>query len=477
MTDVNSLVDGHDPEHALQTNHLTRGRLSALAIASYIPAVGIATFPFLLFGAAGNGSWLAALLGFVGLIGVGIAIIAFARRFVVTGSLYSYIAHVFGPWSKLLMAVSLFLGYIAQTSCNTFLIGIYAGSFLHSVGVDSAQSTPFQIGIYALAILISCAVAYRGLDISVTVAVGLALISLPLVIIITIASAAHTGLDLGAQLSMQGSSWPGVFTGLAAGAAFLVAFESCAALAAETKEPRRSVPWAVMSVPVVLGLLYLAATFMQVPGLRASGDALAAGESAPSALAKTAGLSPLFGQACDLLLALATFASLIGFINYGSRFVATLSAERMLPDSLASVGARFHTPGAAIITLGVLGFVTMTAVMTITRQDYLTVYYALATLLVYFWVIPYLLICAGAVVLLRRENRLTVWVVVCALVGASTMAWLYANGIVNPAPAPVNAMSYVFLIATAVGFVAFWIKNRRSGPLDSSVGAEGRTAR
>ncbi len=459
-------------EAELGATHLSRRQLSSLAIASYIPAVGVATFPFLLFGAAGNGSWLAALLGFIGCIAIGQAIIVFCKRYVVTGSLYSYIAHVFGPWSRTITAVCLFLGFICQVACNTFLIGIYGGSFLVSIGVGGGLDSGLQIALYAGAILIAAAVAYRGLDISVTVALALTAISLPIVLFITIFSGIHTGLDLGPQLSMEGSTLAGVFTGLAAGAAYVVAFESCASLAAETREPKRNVPWAVMSVPIVLGVLYLFSTFLQVPGLTASSELLDAGLSAPAALAQNAGLGTVIGQICDLVLSIAGFASLIGFMNYGSRFIATIASDGLLPKRIAHVHPRFHTPSTSIVTLSVLGLGTMVVLLIVTQQGIFTVYTALATLLVFYWVIPYLLIAAGAVVLMRRLKSLTIGLVISSVVGAAMFAWLYVNSLVYPPPAPINAMSWLFVVTIVVGFVAFWVIERRRRDTVGSPDAE-----
>lgn len=467
-------LDIHHEVAGLGEGQLSRAELVGLALASYIPPVGLASVPALLLVTAGNGSWLGALISAVATSLVGLSVITFARRYVVTGSLYSYIAHVFGPWARILTGAALFLGYVAQVGTIAFLIGLFSGSFLLSVGVESAFDVGMQMLIYSVAVLIAATVAYRGLDTSVRTAVTLAVVSVPLMVVITVAAAMSAGLDLGAQLSLEGATPSGIFQGIAAGAVFLIAFESSTALAAETRDPRRAVPLAVMCVPVGLGALYVVATLLQVPALVAASGSLAAGTSPAAALALEGGLGSTVATATDLVLAIATFAALIGFINYGSRFVATLAADGLLPAAAGRVHPRHQSPATAVVTVSSLGLGAILVLVALNPDDILGVYNSVATLIVYFWVLPYLLICAGAVRLLAREGRLTVLAVVGAVAGAATMAWLYLNGLVNPPAAPLDAMSYVALIALALVFVVFLTIDRlRPRPTDLT-GRSGR---
>ena len=146
--------------------------------------------------------------------------------------------------------------------------------------MTNALETGPQLAITGIAIAIAFAIAYRGLDTSIRVAVTLAVISLPLVIVISVASVLHTGLNLAVQFDFGSASLSGTLHGVVLGAAFLVGFESCTALAMEARDPRRSVPLAVMSVPVVLGAIFPIVTLMQVPGLIAAVEAAEHGEDA-----------------------------------------------------------------------------------------------------------------------------------------------------------------------------------------------------
>jgi amino acid transporter len=438
----------HTSEH-LETGHLGRGQLVSLSLASFIPAVGMALVPVLLFSSAGMTSWLSALLGATAVIFVGLSVTRFARRFIASGSLYSYIGEVFGLWAQRLMAAALLAGFLAQVAGISGIVGIFVGSFLASLGLTAALGPWPQIAIYIVAACIAASIAYRGLDTSVRVAVTLAVLSVPLMMLITVASAAHTGLMLEQQLDFGAWSLSGTLQGMASGAAFLVAFESCSSLAAETKDAKRNVPLAVMAVPVVLGALYMVCTVLQIPGLAAASSLLEAGVSPPAALAIQSGLGDQVAIATDAVLAVATFGALIGFINYGARFAMTLGADRLLPKALASVHPRFHSPHIAIIVLTLLGVGGM-SVLALIVGDVLAAYNAIATLLVYEWVLPYLLITAGAIVLIVREGGFRPGPIIASALGGIGMGWIFINGLINPPPAPYDSMSWVTFIAIGV---------------------------
>ena len=148
---------------------------------------------------------------------IGVSVITFARRYVGTGSVYSYMPHVFGAWARLLVGAALAIGFVALIAGVLLLTGIFAGSFLVAIGLESGLSAGVIAATSAGAIAIAAALAYRGLDASVRTAVVLTLLTVPIIALITLAIAMHTGLHLGAQLSLEGSSLSGIFQGVAAG--------------------------------------------------------------------------------------------------------------------------------------------------------------------------------------------------------------------------------------------------------------------
>jgi amino acid transporter len=446
----------------LETGHLKSAQIIALALTSQTPAVALATVPFLLVLTAGNASWLGALIIAITTACIGFSVITFARRYVGTGSVYSYMPHVFGAWGRLLVGATLAIGFVTLIAGVLLLTGVFAGSFLVAIGLSSGLSA----GVIALAstsaIVVAAALAYHGLDASVRTAVVLTLMTVPIIALTTLAIALHTGLGLGAQLRLEGSSVSGIFQGVAAGAVFVVAFESSAALAAETAAPKRNIPLAVMSIPVILGAAYLLATLLQVPGLVAAAEAINSGLSPAAALAQEARLGGVVVKSIDLVLAVANLASLIAFVNYGSRFVATLATDGLLPSAVAKVHKRFRSPSVAVLVLATAAQGCLLVLIWLYPNDLLTtVFPSLSTLTVYTWVIPWVLVCVGSIVLRVREHKVQPTPVLAALIGASATVWIYVNAIINPPPSPVDEMTYVFLVAASVTFAAFVVLDHR----------------
>lgn len=461
MTGISPPGPSHPaPEPHLESGRLSRSSLVSLSLASFFPAVAIALVPLLVFGTAGMHAWQSSLLATIAVVCVGRAVTTFARRFVATGSLYSYVGEVFGPWARYLTGAALLGGFLTAIAALAAVVGIFTGSFLVSHGVANALHFGPQVVIFAVAIVMAAAIAFRGLDTSVLIAVTLTALSLPLVLVITIASARHTGLDATHQFSFADFSVNGILQGVAVGTAFLIGFESCTALAAESRDPRRNVPLAVMAVPVVLGGVFPIATILQVPGLAAASDQLAAGMSAPAALALQAGLGSWVATASDAVLAVATFAALIGFINYGARFAMTLAEDRLLPLSLARIHPRHHSPFVASAVLSLIGFALISALVFVT-DDVTVAYTPIATLLVYLWVVPYVLIAIGAIVLTARAREVRPFLWLASSLGGAAIAWSYVNGLINPPAPPADSMSWIALLVLAVLLVVITTTARR----------------
>ncbi|MGY1746512.1 APC family permease [Blastococcus sp. SYSU D00695] len=447
-------------ELGLEPGHLTAPQLVSLAVASFVPAVGMSFAPLLFFQSAGAQAWTSALLAMIITISVGLSVIVFARRFVVTGSLFSYISEVFGPWARHITAAALLLGFVMQLGAMGNLVGIYVGSVLIESGVDNALDLEVQAVVMAVAMGVVGIIASRGLDTSWRVIVVSALVTVPVMLYVSIGSAVETGLHLSEQFDLTGFSPDAVFQGMAGGVSFLVAFESCSALASETSAPKRTVPLAIMSVPVVIGLIYLVTTVLQVPGLASSMSELAEGASPVAALAGVAGLPEWAGSIGDLLIGLTVFASLLGFVNFGSRYLVTLGELSLLPRPITSVHRRRNTPVVAIVALLVLAYSFMVG-MIYYSGDLTSAYTALVSAVVICWAPMYMLVTVGAVVLMVRNRELRIVPLVGSVVGFSGMAFLYVNGWISPPATPADQMSWLIPIAIAVIAVSFALAARR----------------
>ncbi|MDD5730592.1 MAG: APC family permease, partial [Candidatus Omnitrophica bacterium] len=150
----------------------------------------------------------------------------------------------------------------------------------------------------------------------------------------------------------------------------LVGFESCTALSAETKDPEKTIPKAIIISLIVQGLIaylfqYFGASFMVseklVSGSGASavtGMAAAAASSAPIGdLAKLIGnsLLPGFGFGLMITMAITVGIAVIGTtlscMNTAMRVSAGMAADRELPSSLGFIHTKYITPHISLAAL------------------------------------------------------------------------------------------------------------------------------
>lgn len=451
---------------------LKRGTLGVwaalgLAIVVFNPALSTATVGAFVAPYAGNAAWLSVLAGAVVIGCIGLAIIPFARRFVVTGALYSYLSNVFGEWAKVLSGAALAVGYVVGMMAMLGALGVYFGSWLVSIGWSHGNDLVVQAAIYAVATLAAGTLAYRGLDASTKISVGLLALCFPFVLIVLVGVVVGPGLDLGPQLSLDGFSMSGFTQGMIVSVTFLVVFETSAATALETRDPIRTVPRVIMAIPIVVGTLNVLAALITVPalGTAGAGEAMAAGASPIAAIAEDAGLGGI-ANVVDLALSVSIFAGIVGFYNYAPRVWATMAEDRLLPAALGRIHPSRHTPTTAIVIIGFIAATIPVLVAALTGDSPLAVYGYIATIFTYFWVIPYVLICVGAVVLLSRLRELTPVVAIAATVGALAFIWVYVNSIINPPPTPVNLMTWIAPAAIAITVVVMLITRRRQRATD-----------
>ena len=131
-------------------------------------------------------------------------------------------------------------------------------------------------------------------------------------------------------------------------------FENTAAAAGEFRNPRRDVPFALLTMIVMVTLIY---TLVQLVALGTLPDLAARQEGAP--LADAAVL--LLGGWAGLMMTLGAAISIEGNVGNtmlsGPRYLYALAADGYGPRILAGVHARYRTPAAAIITQAVFALV------------------------------------------------------------------------------------------------------------------------
>jgi amino acid transporter len=142
-----------------------------------------------------------------------------------------------------------------------------------------------------------------------------------------------------------------------------IGFEDIANIAEEVRDPRRTIPRAIVVTLAVSCLLYI---LVVVVALLTVGAEALAGQSAPLSFlfAETTGLPPL---AISLIAIVATLNGVIVQIIMISRLSYGLSSRGLLPEFLSQVNERTRTPlyATALATAAILGLALSLHIVTL----------------------------------------------------------------------------------------------------------------
>lgn len=406
----------HTPATAT-TGSLAEAKLGTADLVAQSLAVGPITSAALLGGivAARGGSAgpLYMLIAAVGILGLGAVIVMFARKYTHAGVMYEYVGRSIGPSSGIATAGFYYLAYIILGG-PTMLLGIGV------LGHDMFQSylgcdIPFWL-ISVAALGLVTAINVRGVDLSVRTQLAIFVLSVVPYLVIAIAVIVQGGAD-GNTAAVLNPSAPtaGSFLPTFMFCALLyVGVESAASLGEEAKEPRKSVPRAIIATIVIVAAFCF---LMQYAGTIGFGLSSVAEKWSSDPL----GLSTL-GQVfvggwiapfAQLGLVLDMTAVAIGFMVAASRGLFALSRGGLLPRRVATL-SRWKTPVAGIAIFAASTVICLVLVIMLqvgTGMDpYVgfvigTTFGGLLVMFAYF-----VLVVAAIVVLIRRQWRPTGWI-------------------------------------------------------------------
>ena len=306
---------------------------------------------------AGTSAPLAVLLAGIGVFALGWIVAQYAKRIHAAGSLYDYVSNGLG---STLGAASGWL-YYGGTIILTTGLGVLLGGYVHDtllpvLEVDLELPIWLWDSIFALGLF---AVLYFGVQISTRVQLTLALISIAVVLIFFVTVITDLGGDNDIAKAFDPSpsgGFSGILFGVLYGVLIFVGFETAANLAEETKEPKRSIPRAVLGAVVLVSIFYLIASYAEVAGFGfdlaviTSPDVAGAPLFALGAPGSPSG-SDFWLKALLVVVFLDMLAVYVGAAVASTRGVFAMARDRRLPAPLASVSPKYGTPLGAIVLL------------------------------------------------------------------------------------------------------------------------------
>ena len=480
--------------------HRTLGLRDVIAqsLSVIAPAMSGAFLTYLASTKAGGATPLAYLLGTLAMLAVGGTVAMFARSLSSAGSMYTYITHgagkalgFIGGWcyaaAFLVLGGGVLWGFgFFSANLVALLTGTDPGWYWFSIAglAVIAVMSLFDIRTSTRTQLVTLLVTLVAL---LGVAVVVIAIGSPAVSVIdgtTAVAGAGRSVDLAAFWpSSAGVSWTGVLFGLSFAMLSFTGAEASAVLSQETRDPRRTIPRAVIGSIVVAGLFYLVITYATAIGFGVQ----QAATDWPASVAGLAAVAPNEAAAA-IVLACAALASLfcaLGVHIAVSRVLFAMGRERVLPAWLGELHPRWGTPWRAIaLDLAVWVLLAVVALLVTSREsqvalaggldDGTTSGLFLFTLLAGFGtplvMAVYLLLGVAGIAQGRRTGHpgLQVTGALAALVGAlAVFGGLYYSFVPPapdvPIPLQVAMIPWVCLVVLVAGFaLAAWTRRYRA---------------
>ncbi|MGK8502824.1 APC family permease [Nocardia asiatica] len=353
--------------------------------------VGAAIFAALAPAAASAGSWLLVALAVAALLAYCNAMSSarLAALYPVSGGTYVYGRERLGPFWGYLAGWGFVAGKTASCAAMALTVGSYAWpEQAHAVAVGTVVAIT--------------AVNYTGVQKSAfatRVIVALVLAVLAVVIVIGL-----TGTHTAATVLPDRIGLRDVLT--AAGLLFFAfaGYARIATLGEEVREPRRTIPRAVM---IALAIALAVYTLVAVATLSVLGSAGLAQATDPLARMVSAAGVPAAAPVVRIGAVLAAAGSLLALVLGVSRTVLAMARDRYLPGALAAVHPRFGVPHRAELVVGAI--VAVVAALFDLRA---AIGFSSFTVLFY-----YLIANLCAATLTAEENRPPRWIPVVGAVG------------------------------------------------------------
>ena len=284
-------------------------------------------------------------------------IVAMSAQVPSAGAFYTYVTRGLGPRAGFVTGGLMFVAYALLPPAEIGLIGSYLQS---TIATEFGVNIPWAlIGLVPAGLMMF--LAFEGIRSSLRAALVLftaeVIVILVLAFIIIGSGGGPNGLTT-APLTPTAS--PNGFQGLVTGAVFaalsFVGFEGAAVLGEEAREPRRTVPRAIVWSVLGVGILYSFCIWAEVVGLGIAKTNATDGTATPwNDLAAT--FAPWMKWFVVIASVSSMFAVMVNSNNSIIRVLFVMSREGLLPSFLTRIHPRHASPTGAVMVVGVFSVV------------------------------------------------------------------------------------------------------------------------
>lgn len=443
------MVSTHDAtKHGLRHNYLAFPEIVAQAVGGIAPSVTPGLLIPILFGMAGNSSWVGLGFATLAMLFLTAQINVFASRLATPGALYVYVGEGLGNFAGIITGWSIMIAYAVLSATCVAEVSVTGSTLLNQlVGVPESVSLYATIGVVGL--LGAWWLAQRDIKLSTRVSLAVEGTTVVLILALLALHFIHKGTIIDSeQLSLKGVTFDKFRSGLVFAILSFVGFESAADLGIEAKRPKTLIPRALIASVFIAGAFFVISSYGMVDAFHGLGPLDK--ETAPLVtVADSLGVEKL-GIILTTGIFCSFFAALLACINAGSRVLFVLAHRGLFHAAARKTHSRNATPHMATAIVVIFALV-VALTMILSKIALLDVVNYLGTLSTFGFIFAYLMVALAAPFYLRRLNRLRPWHILSSAIAVALLL-VALEGSVYPVPDwPSNLLPYIFLVLLGLG--------------------------
>jgi amino acid transporter len=451
-----------DAGHELRKDSVGTLEVAALSVAGLAPTMAMALGTSFAAIQAGAAVPLAYLLGMFGSLALAYVIVVFTRRVAASGVAFTWIGAVFGKNVGFVAGWLYAGGWMFATAVVLALSAVNLNAFFGEV--SSANINWFIFFIVLL--VIAAGLSMYGVRLSLRVQLGLELISMAalfLVMLVVVVKGGAAGNTLAPfNPSYSANGWAGIGFGLIYGFSAFAGFEAGAALGLESKDPRRTIPRAIILSLLVSAGFYIFVTYALSIGYGVDHASTWAADGTPLDTITKKYVSGGAASVIDLMVAVSAFSAGMGVLALSTRVFFGMAKHGLAPEWVTRTHPTARTPYIAILVASIVALAVGAVIgLTAGVGDLIGVTAGANTLA---FILIYAAICVAAIWAFGRKTsvptalivKVGVPIIAIVLLGFS----LYASVWPQP-PFPFNLAAPLVVAWGIIGVVILFIQRGR----------------
>ncbi len=434
---ITPIIDYVSGRNTLHKNAIGLAEVLFQSVTAMAPAGAVAfslgaAVPF-----AGTALPLATLIALAVCLLIAVNIGAMAKYLPSAGGYFTYVSRGLGNPAGWLTGWLFSLAYVFVVPLVLLVLGPLADDF-------AGQHFQVRLGWVLWALLIATiplSLTLVGIKLSSDGTVILGAIEIVIFLALSvwlIATRDHPSMP--ATFTSKGSlesglaGWQGILHGMIFAFLAFAGFESSAPLAEEARDPRRTVPVAIVLATLCIGVFYVVCSYAAVAGWGVNRIASFAADPNPWGSMAT----EAWGSNVVIIFAILNsgLGNAVAGINAASRAIFAMSRTGTLPRPLSHINNRYRTPDVAILATVCIGI--LLTVWLGTRYGPATAFALVGTIVTILILVVYLATCLSVPFFYYRERhaefRIGRHVLLPLLPAVAMLFPIWAQ--FSPAPAP-----------------------------------------